>query len=59
MSKELENLINAARLVTMTPQQQEAQRRSFAFGNANIENSHVTKEVIDKAAKMMAGNGIG
>lgn len=29
----------------------ERQRRSFAFGNANISNPDVTREVVDEAAK--------
>lgn len=33
----------------------ETQRRSFAFGNCNIENSNVTREVIDKAANEKLG----
>lgn len=35
---------------SMTPEQREAQRRSFVFGNANISNERVTKETIDAAA---------
>lgn len=57
MSTELDKLVAAARLVTMTPQQQEAQRRSFAYGNTNIENSRVTREVIERAAKTIETNG--
>ncbi len=51
MSNELESLIAAARLVTMTPQQQEAQRRSFVYGNTAIENSRITREMVDQAAQ--------
>lgn len=57
MSTDLEKLIAAARLVTMTPQQQEAQRRSFAYGNTNIENNRVTREIVDNAARAMQANG--
>jgi len=39
----------------MTPEQQEAQRRSFAFGNANIHNPNVTRELVDRVADEMAG----
>ena len=38
----------------MTPKQKEEQRRSFAFGNANIENEFVTKETINEAAEKLA-----
>jgi hypothetical protein len=34
----------------MSPEEKEAQRRSFAYGNAHIENERVTREMIDKAA---------
>jgi hypothetical protein len=34
----------------MTPEEQEAQRRSFAYGNAHIENERVTREMVDDAA---------
>jgi hypothetical protein len=34
----------------MTEAQQEEQRRSFAFGNANIENDQVTRDTVDQAA---------
>ena len=51
MNAELDELISAARRTTMTPQQKEEQRRSFAYGNTNIENDHVTREVIDEAAR--------
>jgi hypothetical protein len=58
MTTKLEDLIIAARRTTMTPQQQEAQRRSFAYGNTNIENDHVTRAVIDQAASSLdAENG--
>lgn len=29
----------------------EEQRRSFAFGNCNIENPKVTREIVDEEAK--------
>jgi len=38
----------------MTSGDQESQRRSFAFGNANIENEAVTREVVDRAAERLA-----
>lgn len=50
----LEALIAAARRTSMTPEQQEAQRRSFAYGNTNIENDHVTRSMIDEAARSLA-----
>jgi len=50
MSEELERLLAMAKNVKMTPEEQEKQRRSFAYGNARIENEHITWEHIDKAA---------
>jgi hypothetical protein len=53
MSEELQQLIEAAKKVDMTPAQLEEQRRSFAFGNANIENQRVTRETVAKAAELL------
>jgi hypothetical protein len=38
----------------MTASEKEAQRRSFAFGNANIENESVTREIVDLVAEELA-----
>lgn len=51
MSDELEKLLQAARYRPLTPSEQEEQRRSFAYGNANIENSRVTREMVDQQAE--------
>jgi hypothetical protein len=51
MSDELEKLLEAARYRPLTPAEQEEQRRSFAFGNANIENVRVTREIVDAQAE--------
>jgi len=53
MSDELQQLIEAARKVDMTAAEIEEQRRSFAFGNANIENQRVTRETVAKAAELL------
>ncbi len=50
MSEHLEKLIEAARQREMSSAEKEAQRRSFAYGNAHIENDRVTREMVDKAA---------
>lgn len=47
----LDESLEKARTVEMTPEQQEAQRRSFAFGNTSIENPNVTREMVDEAAE--------
>lgn len=46
----LQDLIERARSVEMTPDQKESQRRSFAFGNTRIENEQITRETVDRAA---------
>jgi hypothetical protein len=50
---DLTRLIESARLHRMTAVELEKQRRSFAFGNANIENERVTRAVVDEAAERM------
>lgn len=50
MSKELQKLIDAARGKAMSSDEKEAQRRSFAYGNAHIENDRVTRQMVDEAA---------
>ncbi len=48
----------------MTPEQQEQQRQSFAYGNLKIEDDSVTREEIAEAARQVdaekkaASNGI-
>jgi len=51
MSDELDKLLEAARYRLLTPSEKEEQRRSFAFGNANIENELVTRETVDEQAE--------
>jgi hypothetical protein len=47
---ELQKLIDASRGRSMSEAEKEAQRRSFAYGNAHIENDRVTREMVDEAA---------
>lgn len=56
MSKELKALLEAAKSVKMSPQEQEEQRRSFAYGNTKIENERITRETIDKEAESLKEN---
>jgi hypothetical protein len=53
MSRELQQLLDAARVRRFTPSEKEEHRRSFAFGNTNIENSRVTREIIDREAEVL------
>jgi hypothetical protein len=47
----LDELIEMARTIRMTPEQAERQRRSFAYGNVKIENDSITWEMIHRAAE--------
>ena len=49
MNRELDELIEAARNRPFSDAEREAQRRSFAYGNAKIENDRVTWEMIVEA----------
>ncbi len=51
MAKELEKLLAAARERSSTPAEQEAQRRSFAYGNTHFENERITRDTVDRAAE--------
>lgn len=53
MTDELNSLIKAAKNVRPSPEQDEAQRLSFAFGNTNIENPRITRETIAKEAEKL------
>jgi hypothetical protein len=53
MAKNLEALLRAAKKVKMTSAEYEQQRRSFAYGNTNIENGLITKEMINEAARLL------
>ena len=46
MSPELQALIEAARNRPFSAAEREAQRRSFAYGNAKIENDRITREMV-------------
>ena len=50
---EITILLEKAKRITMSPREREEQRRSFAYGNANIENEAVTKDVIEEVAERM------
>lgn len=52
-SNALQVLIQKAKTVKMSAAEQEQQRRSFAYGNANIENSDVTRDIVDRQAEAL------
>ena len=45
-----DDIIERAKEIRMSPEDAEAQRRSFAYGNAKAENDDVTREMVDRAA---------
>ena len=51
--RELQQLLDAAKNLEITPEQKEEQRRSFAFGNTNIENARVTRETVNEEAEAL------
>jgi hypothetical protein len=58
MSKELQELIAKAQRISVTPENQEAQRRSFAYGNTHFENPLITREMVDQAAEAMVAKSL-
>lgn len=51
MTDELINLLNLAKKAKPTPEEQEEQRRSFAYGNTHFENEKITREIVNGAAE--------
>lgn len=56
MTDSLMKLLKSAQNIKMSPLEKEEQRQSFAYGNTNIENSKITKSLIEKQAKALAKN---
>jgi hypothetical protein len=53
MTEKLGELLKAAKTTRLSPEQCEEQRRSFAYGNTNIENSRITRETVDTEAEKL------
>lgn len=53
MPDKLQTLIDAAKDHPITPAEQEAQRRSFAYGNTHFENERITRATVDRAAEAL------
>jgi hypothetical protein len=51
MNEKLNELLDKAKKVKLSPEQKEEQRRSFAYGNTKIENSRITRETVDCEAE--------
>lgn len=56
MPEELEKLLEAAKEHKLSDAEREEQRRSFAFGTANIENVRVTRVMVDEEAEALEEN---
>ena len=52
MKSTLQELLVLAKTWTMSEQEKEAQRRSFAYGNIKIENEQVTWEMVEQAERL-------
>jgi hypothetical protein len=59
MSGRLAALIARARSATMTAEEIEDQRVSFAYGNTAYENGRVTREDVIRASKALRGEALG
>jgi len=46
MTRELQQLVDQARKIEMTPEQARTQRQSFVYGNTHIENDRITREMV-------------
>ena len=53
MTNRLQELLDEARKNVPTSQEKEEQRRSFAYGNTKIENSRITREMVDQEAEAL------
>lgn len=53
MSNKLDFFLEASRNRLVSVDEQEEQRRSFAFGNTHFENEHITRETIDMEAEAL------
>jgi hypothetical protein len=54
MNADLKKLLEAAKTAKQSPAQLEAQRRSFVYGNAALENGLITREMVDQEAEKLA-----
>jgi hypothetical protein len=53
--KELRRRVYLARTYTMTPEERDAQRRCWVYGQTKMSNANVTREMVDKVVdKWMA-----
>jgi hypothetical protein len=53
-TSDLAKLLTASLTREMTPEQKEAQRRSFVYGNTKIGNEAITRDTVGKAAEQLS-----
>jgi hypothetical protein len=53
-TSDLEKVLKESLSREMTPDQKEAQRRSFVYGTTKIENNAITRATVDSAANELA-----
>jgi hypothetical protein len=58
MDPNLQKLIDLARAHKITPEEHQAQVRSFAYGNTHIENDSITRQDVDEAADLIGEHHI-
>jgi hypothetical protein len=56
MSQELLELIEQARQVKMTPEELEAQRINFAYGNISLSNDEITLDDVQQGSSRLKDN---
>ncbi len=54
MTNRLKKLLDVAQNITLSDSDAEIRRRSFAYGNAHLENSRITRKTINLAAEKLA-----
>ncbi|MDJ0947204.1 MAG: hypothetical protein QNJ30_27460 [Kiloniellales bacterium] len=53
MPTDLEKLVEKARKIAMTADDERAQRQSFVYGNTHIENDRITRELVAEVDKQI------
>lgn len=57
--RNLSRLIELAKGVHMNDEQRNEQRNSFVYGNTKIENSNVTRELVDEISLSLPRDTLG
>jgi hypothetical protein len=58
MTIDVERLLELARVTPVSAAEREAQRLSFAYGNAKLSDARVTRETIERASVALAENPV-